>query len=343
MRGVRTTFACLVAGLMLSSFVSTVWLGGTAVAQTPSPEISVGDPDAQPRDQILLSGDVTVSRGEEVGEVVILHGTATVAGVVRGDVIVVDGSISVTGQVSGSVVSVNGPVTLGPNAQVLGDVIARDRIRIEAGASVGGDVREGAAFTFRTPIEVFGPLGAWLAVVTSTLVLGALLLFLAPRGAEAVAAAALGSPWAAVGIGLVAFLALPLAGVLAVLTLVGLPLGLALLLGLFLLYSVGFVWSVFVIGRALWHLPRSRWVAFAIGWAIVAAISAIPVAGAIVWFAGAAFGLGAMTVATWRARGAGGRHRSGGKMPAERSALEPAQPSPEPVATERTVPEGTGL
>jgi len=93
----------------------------------------------------------------------------------------------------------------------------------------------------------------------------------------------------------------------------------------------------------VWHLPRSRWVAFAIGWGIVAAISAIPVVGGVVWFAGAAFGLGAVTIATWRARGAGGRHRSGGKMPTERSAVEPAQPSPEPVATERTVPEGTGL
>jgi hypothetical protein len=341
MRGVRSTFACLVAGLMLSSFGSTVWLGGTAVAQTPSPEISVGDPDAQPRDQIVLSGDVTVPRGAEVGEVVVLHGTATVAGVVRGDVIVVDGSISVTGQVSGSVVSVNGPVTLGPNAQVLGDVIARDRIRIETGASVGGDVREGAAFTFRTPIEVFGPFGAWLAVVTSTLLLGALLLFLAPRSAEAVAGVALDSPWTAAGIGLAAFLALPLAAALAVLTLVGLPLGLALFLGLFLLYSIGFAWTVFVLGRALWHVPRSRWVALAIGWGIVAAISAIPVVGAIVWFAGAAFGFGAMTIATWRARGAGGRHRSGGKMPTERSAVEPAQP--EPIVIERTAPEGTGL
>jgi hypothetical protein len=114
------------------------------------------------------------------------------------------------------------------------------------------------------------------------------------------------------------------------------------LLALFLLYSVGFAWSVFVVGRALWHPPRSRWVALAIGWAVVAAISAIPVVGAIAWFAGAAFGLGAISMATWRARGAGGRHRSGGKMPAERPAVEPAQPSPEPIVVERTTPEGTG-
>lgn len=340
MRGVRPTFARLLAGLALSFLGLTLSLGGPAAAQSPSPETSVGE--LQPRDQIVLSGDVKVPRGDEVGEVVILHGTATIAGVVRGDVIVVDGSISVTGQVSGSVVSVNGPVTLGPNAQVLGDVLARGRIRVRAGASVGGDVREGAAFTFRTPIDVFGPLAAWLAVVTSTLLLGALLLFLVPRGAEAVAAAALGSPWPAAGIGLAAFVALPVAGVVAVLTLVGLPLGIGVLLGLFLLYSIGFAWTVFVVGRALWHLPRSRWVAFAIGWAIVAGISAIPVVGAIAWFAGAAFGLGAMTIATWRVRGAGGRHRSGGKMPAERPAVESARPPPEPIVIEETTPEGTG-
>ena len=333
MRGIRLLFACLVAG-------PTLWLGGAAVAQTPSPEVSVRDDP--PGDQIVLSGDLMVPRGEEVGEIVVLHGTATVAGVVRGDVIVVDGSISVTGQVSGSVVSVNGSVTLGPNAQVLGDVIARDRIRQQGGASVGGDTREGAAFTLRTPIEVFGPLAAWLAVMLSTLLLAALLLFLVPRGAEAVAGAALGSPWATAGIGVAVFLALPIVAVLAVLTLVGLPLGIGLLLGLFLLYSIGFAGSVFVVGRALWHPPRSRWVALAIGWAIVAAISAIPVAGAIVWFAGTAFGLGAMTIATWRARGAGGRHRSGGKMPAERPAIEPAQASPEPIVIEGTTSEGKG-
>jgi cytoskeletal protein CcmA (bactofilin family) len=340
MRGVRPTFACLLAALTLSFLGLTLSLGGPALAQTPSPQTTVGE--VQPRDQIVLSGDVMVPQGDEVGEVVVLHGTVTVAGVVRGDVIVVDGSISVMGQVSGSVVSVNGPVTLGPNAQVLGDVIARDRIRVQTGASVGGDVREGAAFTFRTPIDVFGPFAAWLAVVVSTLLLGALLLFLAPRGAEALAGVALGSPWPTAGLGLAAFIALPVAGVLAVLTLVGLPLGLGLLLGLFLLYSVGFAWSEFVVGRALWRAPRSPWVAFAIGWGIVAAISAIPVVGAIVWFAGASFGLGAMTIASWRARGAGGRHRWGGKMPAERSPVEPAKTSPEPMVTERTTSEGSG-
>jgi hypothetical protein len=309
---------------------------------------------ADPPNQIVLAGDVVVHRGEDVGEVVVFHGSATVAGVVHGDVVVVDGRIEVTGQVSGSVVALNGPVTIGPNAQVLGDVIGRDRIRVAEGARVDGTIRQGAAFTFRSPIDVFGPYAAWLAVAVSTLVLGALLLLLAPRGADAVAAAAIGSPLASAGLGLAAFVLLPIVGVLAVASLVGLPFGLGLLLALAFLFSVGFTWGVYTLGRGLWREPRSRWLALLIGWAIVAALSAIPYVGAVLWVVGSILGLGAMTVATWRARGGGGRHRPGGKMPErvidlrpepqQTAPLPPEPQQPEPMITERAMgEEGSGI
>src|ERR671925_168359 len=108
----------------LAAAVAVVW--ARAIAETQEEPGTPGSAD--PRDLIVLSGDVNVHRGEDVGEVVLLHGTATIAGVVHGDVVVLDGHIDVTGQVSGAVVSLNGPVTIGPNAQVLGDVIARDRL-----------------------------------------------------------------------------------------------------------------------------------------------------------------------------------------------------------------------
>jgi hypothetical protein len=262
--------------------------------------------------------------------------------VVHGDVVVVDGPIDVTGHVSGSVVSVSGRVTVGPNAQILGDVIARGRIRIDEGARVDGRIRANTAFAWRTPIEVFGPFATWLAVAVSTLVLGALLLLLAPRGGDAVAAAALGSPLASGGIGLGVFVALPVLAALAVVSLVGLPLGVALLLSLLLLYSVGFAWAVFAVGRAIWRAPRSRWLALLIGWALVAAVAAIPYVGGAVWFVGAVLGLGATTVATWRARGAGGRHRPGGKMPAEPVVVVSEEPRPM-IAEQAIREEGMGI
>ena len=288
-----------------------------AVAQTPS----------EPRDQVVFSGDVSVHRGEEVGEVVVFHGSVTAAGVVHGDVVVLDGRILVEGQVSGSVVNLNGSITLGPDAQVLGDVIGRDRIRIDPAAEVGGQVRTGVAFMFRSPIDLFGRFAAWLAVSISALILGLLLVWLAPRASDALALAGRTAPWASVGWGVVAFIGLPVAGVALCVTLVGLPLGVAMLLALFFAYSLGFAWVAFALGRLVWAEPRLRISAFLIGWAILAAVSAIPRVGGIVWIAGSLFGLGAATVAMWRARlpaaetlevtTVGGRHRAGTRQPVE--------------------------
>jgi len=351
----RVAFALLVAA-------STLFVGSRAVLaqDAPSPaEASPAEAERRTpeRNQIVLSGDVLVRRGEDVGEVVVFHGTATIAGVVHGDVVMIDGRIEVTGQVSGSVVAVHGPISIGPNAQILGDVIGRNRLQIAEGARVDGDVRRGTAFTFRTPIDAFGPFAAWLAIAVSTLFLGGLLVLLAPRGLEASAAAALGSPWASAGIGLVVAIGLPVLAVFGVVSLVGLPFGLGLLLALAFVYSIAFVSSVFILGRAIWRAPRSRWLAFAIGWSIVLAASAIPFVGGVLWIVGAPYGLGALTVASWRARGTGGRHRPGGKMPSERTAPRPTPrpepalkpeptrtPEPQPMITERAMEqEGTGI
>ncbi len=331
----RRASVALIGALVLS-------VAGPAAAQ-PEP------PTDEPRDLIVLSGDVSVRRGEEVDEVVVLHGTASVAGLARGDVVVIDGRISVTGQVSGSVVNVNGPVVLGPSAHVLGDVLARGRVRVQPGAQVGGDIRQGAAFTFRTPVQALGRFAPWLAIWMSALGLGLLLLLFAPRGADAVSNAARNRPWASLGWGAVTFVALPVSGAIAILTLVGIPLGLGLLLALFFLYSIGLAWSAFALGRLLWQEPHGRVGAFAIGWAILAAVAAIPFVGGVVWLAGSVFGLGAALIAIWRARGTGGRHRPGGKMPAEedmatKGVEEPSVVEPDAALAEPDVGrEGVGL
>src|SRR6476469_2063779 len=74
------------------------------------------------RDQVVLSGDVTVVRGTVVHEVVVFSGSATVEGVVEGDVVVLRGPITVSGQVGGDVIALHGPIHLLDTAQVGGDV-----------------------------------------------------------------------------------------------------------------------------------------------------------------------------------------------------------------------------
>jgi hypothetical protein len=64
----------------------------------------------------------------------------------------------------------------------------------------------------------------------------------------------------------------------------------------------------------------------------------------VVWVVGAIGGLGATTIAAWRARGAGGRHRPGGTMAPEHVVDVREDPAPAPMVTERAMgEEGAGI
>src|SRR5258707_6926446 len=97
-------------------------------------------------------------------------------------------------------------------------------------------------------------------------------ILVAARAGDAVASVSSGSPWICLGWGVAAFVGVPVIAVLSVVSLLGLPFGLALLLSLLLLYSVGYAWSVWALGRLLWKPPRSRALAFVFGWLIVSAV-----------------------------------------------------------------------
>jgi hypothetical protein len=281
----------------------------------------------------MLSGDVIVPKGRVVGEVVVFHGSAAIQGVVDGDVVVLDGPIVVAGQVSGTVVAVDGDVRLLATAQVVGDVLAGGAVETADGASVQGEVREGVGFSLAGPLAALGALLASIAVAVSVLVMLLLLVLLAPRGAERVAEAAGSAPLVSGLWGLALLVILPATAVLVSLTILGLPFGLALLLGLGLVWLVGQAWTTWVLGRLIVRAPGSRAGALFAGWAIGAAVGLVPGLNAAWWTLGSAFGLGAMTVATWRARrgaeapvaarpdaatktsGKGGKHRAGKVAP----------------------------
>jgi hypothetical protein len=276
------------------------------------------EPVVEPNDQIVLSGDVTVPRGRVVGEIVVFHGSATVVGVVDGDVVVVDGPVSIKGFVNGSVVAADGSVHLAASAKVGGDVIARDRVLFTEGATVLGQVREHAAFSLAGPLAGVGSLLAPLAIAVSGLLMALALLALTPRGVEKVALAVRTAPIASALWGLALWVGAPALALIACVTVLGLPLGLSLILGVGLLSMIGYAWSIWGVGRLLVREPRPRLLALAAGWAVLAAIGLVPILNAITWVGASMVGVGAMTVATWRVRASGsGRHRVGGSRPPE--------------------------
>ncbi|HEY7478322.1 MAG TPA: hypothetical protein VIB62_08800 [Actinomycetota bacterium] len=272
------------------------------IALWPAAAFAQAREPVDPPEQVVLSGDANVPRGRVVGQVVVFHGRATIAGVVSGDVVVVDGPIVVAGQVSGDVVAVDGSIRLQSTAQVGGSVLGGDRVTVVEGATVGGDVREGISFTLAGSVSVLGALLASAAMAASILITGLLLILIAPRGADGVARAGLGAPLASAGWGVLLVLVVPIVAVAAALTIVGLPFGLAVVLGLGLVWLIGQAWVTYTIGRMLVREPRSRIGAMFAGWGIGAAIGLVPVLNGIWWGVGSVFGLGAMTVAAWRVR-----------------------------------------
>lgn len=282
-----------------------------------------GPRDRGDRNRRIAVGDIRIAPGEVAdGPLVGVDGDTRVAGtvdgdafVVRGDlvvasagrvdgaVLVVRGDVRIAGRVDGDVLVLGGRAVVAAGARVGGDVMSTDDPRVARGAVVRGDVEH---------IDVPGILGAlgaglllfwWLAVTISTAVLGALLLALLPRGLEAGAAVGRsGRQWwiaALVGLGLV--IALPIVGVIGVSSLVGLPFGLGVLGALGLVHAVGYVAGAFFLGRCILKAPKNRFGAFFVGWAILRAAALAPGVGVLVWIAAAAYGLGTLAVAGFRA------------------------------------------
>ena len=286
--------AILVGALACAGIVATA---GPAVATPDAP------------DQIVLSGAVVIPRGSDVGELVVLHGSARIDGVAHGDVIVVDGPIVVRGQVSGDVIAIDGRVVLAAGAQVNGDVSSRGTIALAEGVVVGGRMRQHVAYGWRTPIDVVGRFASWLAVSVSALVLGLLLVLLAPRAIDAVAGVARSAPWPSAGWAVAVAIGVPVIVLLALASLVALPFGLVTLLALALLAFVGYDLTAYAIGRGIRPEPRNRALAFGVGWVVLRAVAAIPLVSGVTFGLAAVYGLGAAVVATWRARAIAGRHR----------------------------------
>jgi cytoskeletal protein CcmA (bactofilin family) len=274
-----------------------------------------------------LLGSPTPASARDIGadDEIVITGTVRVPrGVFADRILIADGRVEVDGTVEGVILALDAPVHIGPHAVVDGDVISMSqRVTVDRGATlnqdliyvgkkpavargadVHGDVRELDAGDFSLPFGAFLLHAAlWLAFTISSLALGLLLLWLAPGVADVAFTTARERAGPAIAWGLALFVGLPVAALVALLTLVGIPLGLVLLLALFPLYALGYVATSYVLGRAIVPDTRGRIAAFLGGWGILRAIAFIPVLGSVAWLGATVFGLGLLTLAFWQSRG----------------------------------------
>jgi hypothetical protein len=256
---------------------------------------------AGPKERIVIVGDVLVDRGQTTKDVVVADGDITVRGTVEGDVVAANGDVAIRGHVTGDVLTFAGTTTLGRRAQVDGDVAYGDKKpRVAPGAQIGGKVKKfkaedlgGGAIALR--------IGLWLAVTISALVLGLILLALFPQAADAIARTAKARTGRAFLVGVLLFVLIPIIGVIALITVIGIPLGGGLLLAMLPIYGLAYTASAFVVGRLV-SKQGARILAFIIGLVILRVLALVPFLGGIVWFLATILGLGALFVAARHAR-----------------------------------------
>ena len=277
---------------------------------------------------VAIDGNAKVD-GSTTEGVFVVSGNAIINGRVGGSVVVLDGNAKITGTVVGEVVALRGRAILTDTAVVRGDVRSSDEPRVASGAKVRGEIKNVDVTGMFTALGFSLLAFFWLAVTVSTAVLGAILLALFGRPFDTAAATARTDPGKAIGWGLLLAVGLPVISVAAVFTLVGFPFGLGTAGALGVLGALGYITSALWLGRLMIKAPRNIFGAFFAGWAILRVLALIPGIGVLVWHAAAIFGIGALTVAAWRAS-------HGPAQPTLADEPAPTEPTAEPGAPEAT-------
>lgn len=252
---------------------------------------------ADPKERIVITGPVLVDKGDTAGDVVVLDGDVLVRGTVDGDLIVASGDVTLRGRVTGDVIVLADKAILGDRGRIDGDLRYGDK-KPEGATSdkVGGKVEKIDFESITAPGIVFI---FWLAVTISVFLLGLVLLLLFPRAADAVAKS---SPGKSMAVGLLLFILLPVLALVALVSILGIPLGFVLLLAFALLLAIAYVSAAWLIGRKILKPPKARILAFLIGLVLLRALALIPFAGGIISFLAVLLGLGALGLAVLRAR-----------------------------------------
>jgi cytoskeletal protein CcmA (bactofilin family) len=264
-------------------------------------------------------GEVILVPGAEVGgNASLAGGRVEVAGVIKGYLQAAGGELFINGAVGGDVMATAERVELGPQARIAGRLkyASRGEAVIDPAAQIAGGVerttwRASAGIPSGETARRVGRGVAWVWTL-GLMVLAAVLVALLPTLSARVAMTARKrAGWSALA-GFIALVCIPVAAMILVVTLIGLPLGLVLLFAFFALLPVGYVVAAVALGDGV--LERAKPAASAvISWRVGAAalavlvlalLARVPYLGVLVALAALLIGLGAMVLQLRRSAGA---------------------------------------
>ena len=274
---------------------------------------------------VIAAGHVVVNAPVE-GNVRLAGGRVDVTGTVDGDASLAGGSISVTGAVKrnvhaagghvlidapvgGNVSVAGGRLELGPNARIAGKLkfFGGEMQRDPAAQVVGAveHVRGSNPHREYTVGERF--LRGWVWTM-GLMLLAAIIAGALPGTSARMAQELRERPWMTLLLGLIALTSIPVAVVLVMITVIGIPIGILGLLGYAVLLLIGYVWLSVVLGGLLLERVKPETAArtaWRVGAAVVtmlaiALLSKVPFAGGFVRLAVLACGVGMIVAVIYR-------------------------------------------
>jgi hypothetical protein len=253
---------------------------------------------------VAVNRTVDIPAGDHLDALVVAGGDARISGDVT-SIVVLGGTATLSGASTRSLVVVNGTADLQAGTTVSGDVRTLDGTITQAtGTTVGGSVRTldadlAAVGVLLIPALVLLFLGLGLATVAAALLVAAF----GARQVRSVESLIVRQPGQVLVAGVVGAITLPLVAVLLIATVVGAPIGFAMLF--VLLPAVLFLaWIVAAIWIGDWIVAQLRgasevdrpYLAAVVGVIVLAVAGVLPFVTTIA----TVFGLGAVLLAAWR-------------------------------------------
>jgi hypothetical protein len=272
------------------------------------PASVIAQDDSGDEDSVVVEVNrpLTLDADEVVDVAVSVNDGATIDGNVTDTLIVVNGTVTVRGNVGDTIYVYEGTLILEDSATVNDVTLIRSDLERSEGATISGTLDEDANFSavsdgFSAISVVFR-----LAVGIAILLLSLLIMVFFGRPIQRAASGISTQPLASAVAGLGTWIVLILVAIVALLTIVGIPVSLGLLLVIApILGLMGHIVASYWVGArlaSLANLRMSPYLLFIIGLILVQLIGAIPVIGGLVTSIVALMGTGALVLYLWRAR-----------------------------------------
>ncbi len=252
-----------------------------------------------------IDGDLTVREGESVDSAVVINGNVQVDGTVEDFLVVIDGDSEISGRVDGDIVAISSTIDLTASAVIDGDVsLIESDLNQAPGSQVLGDIDD--ELEIQWWIFLIVNFVFWIGMTIAVLVFGLLLVAVAPRQTANAAATMTEDPgWSALSAA-IAFIAIPIGAVIALVTVIGVPLGVGVLAFMlpaiwFLGYLVGgLMLGTLIYSQAAERVRGNRYLSVVTGLAIIQLFALIPFLGILVAVLMGFWGAGAVVLLAWR-------------------------------------------